>query len=110
MRAADICSVQEVVVGDRDLKVPRLLVLVQQAHLSAFGLWVLRLKDPTGAMIGYLSLNAAKMHASIISRGSVILLSNVRPSYLKHFINIESLIDIVLYLNTSDNTDIHICK
>jgi hypothetical protein len=77
MRGLRICSVKEVVDGDRDLKVPRLLCLVQQAHLSAFGLWVLRLRDPSGVMTGYLSANASKLHASIICRGSVLLLMNV---------------------------------
>ena len=77
MRASGICTVKEVVDGDRDLKVPRLLCTVQQAHLSAFGLWVLRLRDPSGIMTGYLSVNASKLHASILCRGSVLLLSNV---------------------------------
>lgn len=87
MQTSGICTVREVVDGDRDLKVTRMLVLVQQAHLSAFGLWVLRLRDPTGTMMGYLSLNAAKLHGSIISRGSIILLANVRTSYFKNFID-----------------------
>ena len=77
MKKSGISSIISVIQGDRDLQVPRLLVIVQQAVFTAYGMWTLRLLDPTGSMSAYLSVRATKSHDAITSPGSCLLLQRV---------------------------------
>ena len=102
VRKASPCMIADILQGDFDLRVPRLIAIIHQVITTSEGSKMVRLLDSTGTITGYYSGNVLKMHSAACCQGTCMLLKNIVI-----FVNKSDPID--RYLNIHDQCIVAMC-
>jgi hypothetical protein len=95
-------TIREILEGNVDLRIPRLLCVVHKAIYHPGDVWVVKLVDSTGCMSGHISCSCFKLFGGFPEAGTVLVLENCSV-----FVN---KIPLERHVNISDENIVSVYK